>query len=391
MEVVNTRRANMGAWFQHRVMFILIVSMLTLVVVGCKKQPETAGLWNTPKLNWQTLPPLPDEHGFAGGYSGTLNRNGISYLMFAGGANFPDGFPWEGGEKQWYDGIFLSDGVTDWEKIGKLPTAAAYGLTVSHNGSVYLIGGNHQGAKAFSAVYKLTLAENGLQVLTLPPFPQATYNHCGAIIGETLYVAGGSDGEESFSSFWSLNVTRPQEGWQKLPTWPGPSRMLATAGVLNDEFYLVGVAELVSSKDTVQRRYLRDAYAYSENKGWRRLADMPDVRSASPTPAISLVKSQQLIVLAGSDGSLDGQMNDLHINHPGIPAENFIYDVHSDQWQLHSVMPKLRGHLTPTGRDGIWPPVTTNTVLWRGGIAIPSGEIKPGVRSPKVLFTTLTD
>lgn len=391
MKVVTTRRANIGAWFQYRVMFILICSMLTVVVAGCKTQPETAGLWNTPPLHWQTLPPLPDEHGFAGGYSGTLDRNDVSYLMFAGGANFPDGFPWEGGEKQWYKEIYLYDGTSGWKMSGKLPVAAAYGLSVSHKGSMYLVGGNYGADEASDAVYKLTLEESGLQVLALPPLPQASYNHSGAIVGEIIYVAGGTDGDGSSSNFWSLNVTSPQEGWQKLPTWPGPSRMLAVAGVLNDEFYLVGGAELVRSEETNQRRYLRDAYAYSKNKGWRRLADMPGVRAASPTPAISLNQSQQLIVLAGSDGSLDGQMNALHTNHPGFPAENYIYDARSDQWQLHSVMPKLRGHLTPTGRDGVWPAVTTNTVLWRGGIVVPSGEIKPGVRTPEVLFTSLSD
>jgi len=118
---------------------------------------------------------------------------------------------------------------------------------------------------------------------------------------------------------------------------------------------------------------------------------MPTVKAASPSPAISLSRSQQLIVLSGSDGSLDGQMETLLEKHPGFPPENYIYDLQSDRWQLHSVIPKVRGHLTPTGRDGVWPAVTTTSVLWQGGVVVPSGEIKPGVRTPKILFGTLTD
>jgi N-acetylneuraminate epimerase len=391
MEVVTTRRANMGAWFQHRVMFILICAMLTLGGAGCKKQSETAGLWNTPHLHWQTLPPLPDEHGFAGGYSGTLEHNGTDYLMFAGGANFPKGFPWEGGEKQWHDRIYLYDGVKQWTQSGTLPDAAAYGLSISYQGRMYLIGGNDADGRASDAVYSLTLQDSGVQIQSLPPLPQPTFNLCGAIIGGSIYVAGGTDGERTYPNFWSLSLATPERGWQKLPGWPGPSRMLAVAGVINEEFFLIGGAELVQSDLTPSRRYLRDAYAYSEDEGWRRLSDLPSPRTASPSPAISLGRAQQLIVLAGSDGSLDGQTDVLRERHPGFPAENFIYDVRSDQWRLHSVMPKLRGHLTPTGRTGVWPAVTTNTVLWRDGVVVPSGEIKPGVRTPKVLFVELPE
>jgi N-acetylneuraminic acid mutarotase len=391
MESMTVGRLHAEMGLRGRAGVFLVCFALALATAGCVEPPEDVDMWNSPSLHWQTLPSLPDAHGFAGGYSGTLEREGISYLMFAGGANFSKGFPWEGGEKQWYDDIYLSDGVSDWNKVGKLPSAAAYGLSVSHEGNIYLIGGDHGGGNPSDAVYALSLQENDVRMITLPPLPQATYNLCGAIIGESIYVAGGTDGSRTFADFWSLNLARPEDGWQSLPTWPGPPRMLAVAGVVDDEFFLFGGVELVGSEDTLSRQYLRDAYAYSEDRGWRKLADMPVVRAASPSPAISLGSRQQLIVLAGSDGSLDGQNDILREHHPGFPIDNYIYDVPSDSWQLHSVMPRVRGHLTPTGRDGVWSPVTTNTVLWNGGVVVPSGEIKPGVRTPKILFATLPD
>jgi N-acetylneuraminate epimerase len=391
MESVATRRISMKMRLRGRIGVFFAFVAIAVVTASCSETLGEAEMWNTPPLHWQTLPSLPDAHGFAGGYSGTVESEGISYLMFAGGANFSNGFPWEGGEKQWYNDIYLSDGATDWKQIGELPNAAAYGLSVSHKGSIYLVGGDHGGGNPSDAVYALSLQKSGVRMIEMPPLPRATFNVSGAIIGDSIYVAGGTDGSRASADFWSLNLARPEDGWQTLPTWPGPPRMLAVAGVINDEFFLFGGVDLVGQEDTTRRQYLRDAYAYSEDRGWRILADMPAVRAASPSPAISLSSRQQLIVLAGSDGSLDGQNDILREHHPGFPIENYIYDVPSDSWQLHSAMPKIRSHLTPTGRDGVWPAVTTNTILWKGGVVVPSGEIKPGVRTPKILFAPLPD
>ena len=54
---------------------------------------------------WATLPPIPDEEGFAGLFAGVSDN----MLICAGGANFPHKKPWEGGIKQWYDHIYILD------------------------------------------------------------------------------------------------------------------------------------------------------------------------------------------------------------------------------------------------------------------------------------------
>ncbi|MFN6050335.1 MAG: galactose oxidase, partial [Planctomycetia bacterium] len=46
---------------------------------------------------WEKLPPLPDEAGFASMFAGVAGEK----LVAAGGANFPDKKPWEGGTKVW--------------------------------------------------------------------------------------------------------------------------------------------------------------------------------------------------------------------------------------------------------------------------------------------------
>ena len=53
--------------------------------------------------DWTRLPSLPDKEGFAGSFAGVSN----GALIVAGGANFPDKKPWEGGGKVWYDTVFV--------------------------------------------------------------------------------------------------------------------------------------------------------------------------------------------------------------------------------------------------------------------------------------------
>ena len=90
-------------------------------------------------LEWSNLEPLPDEHGFAGAFAGISN----GALIVAGGANFPDGFPWEGGEKAWHDSIFvLEEPGGAWKKLDeKLPRPLAYGVSASTSSGTYFIGG----------------------------------------------------------------------------------------------------------------------------------------------------------------------------------------------------------------------------------------------------------
>ncbi|MFO0044239.1 MAG: galactose oxidase, partial [Armatimonadota bacterium] len=59
-------------------------------------------LGNLQSPGWKQLPPLPDPEGFAAPFAGMSHNQ----LLVAGGANFPDKRPWEGGTKVWYDKVF---------------------------------------------------------------------------------------------------------------------------------------------------------------------------------------------------------------------------------------------------------------------------------------------
>jgi hypothetical protein len=143
--------------------------------------------------------------------------------------------------------------------------------------------------------------------------------------------------------------------------------MLAVAGAVDAEFFLFSGTSLSPGPDGKPRReYLRDAWRYTPDHGWRRLAELPRAAVAAPSPAPLL--GGRLIVLTGDDGSRVGFQPPSE--HPGFARDALAYDRRSDRWV--NVGP------TPFSR------ATVPVVSWRGQWVIPSGEVRPGVRSPEV-------
>src|SRR6187549_1212241 len=83
-----------------------------------------------PAQQWGKLPPLPEPLGVAAAFAGVSN----GALIVAGGANFPDKMPWEGGKKVWNDRIWVlekPDG--QWREAGRLSRPLAYGVSLTVN------------------------------------------------------------------------------------------------------------------------------------------------------------------------------------------------------------------------------------------------------------------
>ena len=318
-------------------------------------------------LVWNQLPSLPDAEGFAGPFVGTDN----GALVVAGGANFPDKMPWEGGTKVWYDHVFVLDSPNgSWRPADKLPRPLGYGVSISTSDGIFCLGGS-DASRHYVDCFRLQWRDGKLKTTPLPAFPKPCANFSGAMLGDTIYVAGGLESPTATSTlktFWSLDLTDSNAKWQELEPWPGQARMLATAAVHENTFFLCSGTDLKPGTDgKPSRTYLRDAYSFQRGRGWKKIADMPRAAVASPTPAPSLGQSTFLIV-SGDDGSLiDFQPPE---KHPGFPKSILAYDTITDTWQ--SVGEGPVGH------------VTTSIVYWRDRFVIPSGEIRPGKRSPAV-------
>lgn len=179
-------------------------------------------------------------------------------LLVAGGANFPEKRPWEGGTKIWYDRIFvLEPNAEKWRDGGRLPAAGGYGLAVNATEGMVLVGGG-DAKQNFADVWLARWNGVTTTFTPWPRLPKAVAMGAGALVGRTLYVAGGvdrPDAAEALKTFFALDLDRLSAGWSELPPWPGPARILPVAGAAGDAFYLFSGARLFA--DTSGKNYPR--------------------------------------------------------------------------------------------------------------------------------------
>lgn len=330
-------------------------------------------------FSWDELTPIPDSVGFAGSYAGVSN----DALLVAGGANFPDGIgPWGKTPKTWYDHIYVLEernGV--WKHAGKLPRPSGYGVSVTSGNSVIWIGGGN--AKGHHRdVYRLEWRDNKIHTEQLPDLPLPLANSAGVVLDDQIYITGGlhapSDTMAS-NVFWRLDLRKSgaEMVWDVLQPVPGPGRMLAVAGTQEGHVYVFsGVALKTGPDGKVVREYLTDGYRFNDAEGWSKISALPHAVAAAPTPALTSGQSH-LLVFGGDDGANADKAMVLKENHPGFRREVLAYHTITDTWSVTGEVAE--------GTAGPIAPVTTPLVKWNETVVFPGGEIRPGVRSAKVL------
>ena len=314
---------------------------------------------------WTRLPSLPDKEGFAGMFAG-VSRGA---LIVAGGANFPGKKPWEGGAKVWRDTAFAQERPTgDWKIVGKLPRPIGYGVSVTHRDGVICVGGG-DAARHYADVFRLDFERGKLVVTALTPLPQPLANACGALVGDVLYVAGGQNeptSAKASNSVHRIDLAAATPKWTEIAPCPGSGRILAVASAFDGAFWLIGGADLFVGKEgKVERRWLTDAYRYDAVTGWKRIADLPRPVVAAPSPAPT--DAAGVLILGGDDGS---QISVAPDAHRGFGKVVLCYEIKSGRWTEVGSMPAPR--------------VTVPCVRWNETWVVPSGEARPGIRSPEV-------
>lgn len=322
-------------------------------------------------LHLISLPPLPDPEGFAGGYLGVSG----DHLLFAGGANFPGKKPWEGGSKVWSAKVFAlplsalqKDGSENaWRQVGELPDPLGYGVSATRHDELILAGGSSADGHT-AQVIALRFVAGELQQRSLPPLPQPLANHCGTLIGSTLYVFGGQTTPTALaiSGGWKLCLADSNPRWVPLPAFPAPPRILAAAAAVQDQLWIAGGAALTpNSKQALERRYLSDVWKLDAVHGWVPLPSLPSPSVAAPSPVAQ--KDNQPLLLGGDDGT---QVGNDPTKHRGFPRITQRFLIAENRWV--------------PGPDFLPAVVTAPTAETSFGTVIASGEVRPGVRSPAV-------
>lgn len=336
---------------------------------------SAAGLVNAAdQFTVRELPALPDKEGFAGAMGGVSGE----HVLVIGGANFPAGRPWEGGKKVWYDHVFAlptaslhqpAASAQPWKLAGTVPCPIGYGVSVTFAGRVICVGGSN--AEEHRAdVISLALVNGRLQIRKLPSLPAPRANHFGALVGSRLIIGGGQQTATSApaeSDWLAMDLNHPDAGWQELPPCPGVPRILATAAAVNGRLCIAGGASLAATSDNgTQRSYLLDAWQYDpQHSRWSALPELatPSVAAPSAAPVVH----GNMLLLGGDDGKQVGVAPDAHKGFPG---------------QIRVLSHSASGWMD----GGSFPPavVTATPISTPHGWVIPSGEIRPGIRSPGV-------
>lgn len=325
-------------------------------------------------LQWSELPSIPNELGVAGPLTGVHNDQ----LIVAGGANFP--LPvWES-EKIWFDDIYalsLTEENAEWTTAGKLPNPIGYGACVSTPDGIVCIGGN-DATKVFDSVFLMAWNGKSVTVELLPSTPKPIVYCATAMIGDHIYVAGGTTEaglETAQKNFWRLDWSKRNDTenfhWEELESWPGPERGFNTLTAQSNGqttcLYLIGGRYLNSEGKT---EFLKDVYEFNPGNSsspWRKRENLPKPQAAGAAAAIG---QSHIFTLAGADGSLFETADDLKDEHPGFPKTIFAYHTITNTWIEAGSMPENQ--------------VTTHAIPHGESVILASGEVRPRVRSPKV-------
>lgn len=362
-------------FFQRRAAFAFQILLIAFCIAAHSPlHAQTPG-----RLSWEPLPAIPNSLGVAGPFVGVHHHT----LMVAGGANFP--VPVWDSDKQWVDDIFglqavepdSSNAQYRWVSLGKLDKAVAYGANVSTPDGIICIGGNDSNA-IFNDCFSLSwdMQQKQLNRRPLPDLPMPLAYGQACRVGNRVYVAGGQSGfslDTAVNTMWSLDLNHLQDGWFKHPAWPGPPRAFNITVAQNNGFedciYLIGGRY----QDGEDVRFLSDCWEFNPKSGsWRERAAMPFPVAAGTAVAFG---QSHILVLSGDDGNLFHQTDELRDQHPGFPKRTIAYHSITNTWTSMGESPANQ--------------VTTTAVEWNGMLVLPSGEIRPRVRSPEVWKITL--
>lgn len=361
--------------------------------------------------SWTTLPANPHlekenaeavQPGLAGAYSGMSGN----VMIIAGGANFPDDPPWDGGTKVYWDQIYAfqidEEGGPHWIPIEQnLEVPMAYGGSVQRGDEVILIGGeNEDGVVSDVIGIRWDAVTQDVVIRKLTSLPDGFEVGGAALVNGRMMVHGVKDGA-------NVLLSHDVSGnWEELPGCPGPPRYYPVVQVQDngrvEGFYVFSGR---SQDDTGTFTLLTNGYMYDHIQNtWVPLGP---IGGSNDNPVCVMgaasVRSgaSHILIFGGDDGrelllrndisrqlnlvsreqdsiGLQEKLRNLFVNHPGFSRIVRSYHTITNTW---TELDTFSGDL----------PVTTNAFVRDGHFFITSGEIHPGIRTPVIWKGTQRD
>ena len=314
------------------------------------------------------------EKGVSACFAGVTN----DCLLMAGGCNFPVTPAAEGGKKRYYRDIYIArlDGGSElkWQRVGALPEAAAYGVSVTMNDGIVCIGGCNE-KTSLSRVFKIKIKQGKAVIETLPSLPVPMDNFTGALQGDSLVVFGNQ-------TVYSLNLANTKEGW-RFRTKTAAQRLQPISGFVNGDFCVWGGYQPKTSH--AEASLSLDGLSFHDGESIQ--TDGPhdpyyDKKVFLGGAAAVNLNDDAVVVMGGVNGSIFLEA----LNHPAPD-----YLTHPHEWYQFSPWVfkygpegwRLLGQSYHVARAG------ATLVSHKGCLYLIGGELKPGIRIPSVCRITI--
>jgi len=352
---------------------------------------------------------MPSQPGLASPFAGVSN----GALIVIGGCNFPERPVYDGGKKRYYSDIFVLESQDDsWIRMGDFPTPIAYGATVTLSEGVLCIGGkNNESAIRDVNLITWNPERTNIEITPWPKLPFSMAEHSATLLDDYIYVAGGSVNGAPDNKFLRLDLSQKETGhfhWEELPDFPGPARLQAIAIGQNaaeeSHFYLVSGSSFPPYSD---HPYITtDVLEYNpRTNAWSKKTNIQPINknaySLHGGSGISMGAHHALFV-----GGVNQEIffkawkrernlqlaKDRNDTTEIIKLKKEIYDYFIQAPEAYKFNRDVLAYHTITdtwtviGKYPFPGPAGAPLVKWQNGFVVISGEIKPGLRSPKVYY-----
>ncbi|OMQ11857.1 galactose oxidase [[Flexibacter] sp. ATCC 35103] len=385
----------MNTSFSSLILTILIMS----TTVGFSQKTKITN------VEWKKAAQLQNTDGSLSlGFAGPINGISNNVLIVAGGANFPDKMPWEGGKKHYSNEIHVLEKAADdfnWntKAIHTLPEPIAYpGNVTTNSGIVYVGGENENGLSNKAYLLNWNADKNEIETKSLPDFPIAITNIALTHLDNIVYAIGGDEAKQSSDLVFSLDLNAEKPEWKLLTKLPF-ALANSVSIIQNEKIYVIGGRTKTS---TAISDLHNTTLAFDLKKQtWETKANISDGKQTTNFSAGAgiAIGTEYILILGGDNGTtfhkietyisqiasatseeekakLIAEKNILNTTHKGFYNEILLYNTHTNKWSKIGELPFL-AH------------VTTTATIWNDKIVLSNGEIKPGIRTPDVMLGTI--
>lgn len=331
------------------------------------------------------LPDYPITKGISAPFAGFIQN----WLIVGGGCNFPTTPAAEGGQKTYYDQCYALDihaVCPQWISLPNLPVPVAYGCSVETAQGLVCIGGANADS-CLTNVFRIQTTDvpQKFSIQKLPSLPETIDNAAATILNECIYVTGGNQSKRQ-NNLYKLDL-KTTATWQRLAAYPGPQRIQPVLANDGHKLYLIGGYQAPS--DTLKSLLSHDIICYSpETNSWKHESDIPLEKNGEKRCMAggSGTQTDTHLILTGGVNytifkkALDGEAGKDYLTHtPSWYQFNddiLFFDFKHKKW---TIRPNVPGMARAGG------------ILLRhhNCLYMVCGEIKPGIRSPKITIYPL--